>query len=157
MRWWDGGQWTTHVRPAAPPAPPVAAPTPVTFASYARREGDRVAVPAAAVAGGLAPDRCAAHGNEPVEHRRITFLSPAPWWILLLILVSILIALLVALLTRKKVTAPAWPLCAECVAGLRRSRWITVAALLAMGPLVWGATRIGGDAGVWAVLLAVLV
>lgn len=157
MRWWDGGQWTAHVRPAHAPAPPVATEVPDTFATYARREGDRVVVPAAAVAGGLAPDRCVAHGARPVEHRRVTFLSSTPIWVFLIMIASILIALIVALAVRKKVVAPAWPLCEECLATQRRNRWLMIGSLLAWVPLIWVGSRIAGDLGAWLTLAAVLV
>lgn len=84
-----------------------------------------VEIPAWLVASGTGiPPVCSRHGRESSRTVRCRFVSRAPRWALLLILLSIWPYILVALATRKTVQAPYWPLCSEC--DRRRRKWLFV-------------------------------
>jgi hypothetical protein len=95
-----------------------------------------VYLPAGMVTSGWGiPPVCVRHGRPAAAHRKISFVSRSPWWTFLLILLSVLVALLVMLALRKRVTAPSWPVCDECLRQ-RRTRLTTMAGLLVGGPVV---------------------
>src|SRR5262249_37873116 len=70
------------------------------------------------------PDVCARHGEPAAERPGLGIISRPPQWSYILILLGFLIFLIVVLAMRRKVTAPAWPFCAQCVQ--RRKRFLLV-------------------------------
>jgi hypothetical protein len=74
-----------------------------------------VQIPAGLIASGQGlPSICSRHGRESSRDVRCRFVSRAPRWARLLILLSIWPYIIVVLALRKAVHAPYWPLCPEC-------------------------------------------
>jgi hypothetical protein len=80
------------------------------------------------------PGVCVRHGRPASTTKKVTFVSKTPGWTILLIFISLLIALLIALAMQKRVKAPAWPVCPECVS-LRRKRLAVGWGLLVPAPI----------------------
>jgi hypothetical protein len=106
LRYWDGGSWTPHTSPNA-------AHRPIDVADYIRRDGDRAVVVASAVAAGLVPDRCVAHGRTGGA-APMRFTSRTPIWVFLTVFAGLIWPFVIALILRKTVSAQAWPVCSEC-------------------------------------------
>jgi hypothetical protein len=125
------------------------------------RDSGRAFLPAAAVAAGVAPDRCCRHGQRAVVTRRTTFQSRLPWWTYLTILPGLLVFILVATLVRKTVKAPAWPYCRTCMAQRRRDLTAMWGAIALVLPAMMGVGWVGGllstDLGWVGLALMVLV
>jgi hypothetical protein len=107
-----------------------------------------ITIPAGQVTAGQVPQICARHGEQPIEMKRIRFISkPPPWAAFLIVLGGIVYAIVVAA-TRKKIEAPAWPWCAQCKA--QRSRSFTIGLGIAgVGILLFfvAVATIDSDAG----------
>jgi hypothetical protein len=155
VRWWDGTEWTEHVAPGQAPAqlsagqdhgligpghsvgsPGGATPSPVVVVD------GRATVAAGYVVAGWTPEVCVRHGRRPVATRKATFLSPIPLWMYATILAGLLIFVILVSVLRKKVVAPAWPLCDQCLAERRRNltlMWVSIAAFV---PLIWAGSAL---------------
>jgi len=81
------------------------------------------------------PPLCVRDGRPAPAGRRITFVSKTPAWVYVFILLGLGIALLVMLVVRKRIKAPAWPVCADCLR-LRRRRIMACWLLLVGGPVL---------------------
>jgi hypothetical protein len=82
------------------------------------------------------PNVCARHGRQAVKNKKITFVSRAPVWILLLVFVAVLIAIILALALQKRIKAPAWRLCDECIR-VRRTKLTAGWSLAVAAPIAF--------------------
>lgn len=112
-----------------------------------------VTIPAAQVAAGQLPHVCARHGEQPIEMKNIRLISKPPPWAPLLILAGGIVYVIVVSAMRKKVQAPAWPLCAQCKAQRSRNLGIGL-GVVGLGVLLFviGAA-VGSDNGSILLLL----
>lgn len=104
------------------------------------------------------PPLCVRDGRPAVARRRITFVSRTPAWVYLTLLVGWLVTLILLLMLQKRVKAPGWPVCADCMSQ-RRQRLTVMWLLLVGGPVlavvlagVLGSSP-GNDGSVASVLL----
>jgi len=122
IRYWDGVAWTPH-------RSPLTAAAPVGIESYLKRDGDRVVVPASAIAGGLAPAACVPH-QRAGGATAVKFVSKTPPWVYLTLFVGLIWPVIIAAILRKTVAAPAWPVCDRCTSERRRNltwMWLSIA------------------------------
>src|SRR5262245_38039084 len=78
------------------------------------------------------PSVCVRHGARPTREVPVRFYSAPRPWMLPLFLLGVIPFTVVYLALRKTVSANAWPVCDECLAGLRR-----VPGRLQPGPRGW--------------------
>jgi hypothetical protein len=112
-----------------------------------------IAIPSTLVQNGTGiPAVCAKHGEPAAVHKPVRFLSKAPGWSYLLILIGVLPFVIVNMLIRKEVQATAWPFCASCVK-LHNTRLPVGIGLMLLWPLSFVAGSAAGDIGALFVLL----
>jgi hypothetical protein len=86
-------------------------------------------IPAAWVAHGYGvPNMCSRHGEPAIVRRPVTFISAPPPWSYPLFLLGVIPFLVVVAITRRSVTAAAWPFCVRC--RRRRISLITMGSVL---------------------------
>jgi hypothetical protein len=95
-----------------------------------------VLIPANFVSAGWGtPTVCARHGESAVEQRKTQFTSRRSGWLFLM-------GAIVYYATRKTVTAPAWPFCAQCTRE-HSTKTAAGAASFIVGILIWvGSTQL---------------
>ena len=89
------------------------------------------------------PTVCAPHGEAAAEHRRVTFRSPPPGWVIALIVLSPLAVVIGALCLQKRVKATAWPFCAQCGRSSRVRRIVTAGVFAAFAVMIGVTIAIG--------------
>jgi hypothetical protein len=91
------------------------------------------------------PTCCALHGEPATASRRLSIPTPAPAWLLALLIVGVVPFLVANYVVRKRVKAAAWPFCGRC----RRERLIRLCGGLAVfaagAVLAVLASQAGGD------------
>ncbi len=104
------------------------------------------------------PPVCVRDGRPAAAPRRITFVSRTPYWVYLTVFVGVLIMVAVLLITQKRIKAPAWPVCADCLR-VRRQRLTAMWSLLVGAPVLAGlaAAVIGSTPGQEPVIAGVLL
>jgi hypothetical protein len=145
------------------------------------RRGGRTFATRAQIASGYAPAVCVRHQEPPVERVAVTFVGrPSLWLVALLVaalyvpyvahlgmLATFLALALVALagiMTRRALTAPAWPMCDQCLHARRRAT-IGMWAFVALDAAGWVAffllpvetSLVAGDIGGWLLLVLLFV
>jgi hypothetical protein len=74
------------------------------------------------------PACCALHGEPATSTRKLTIQTPAPPWLLALLIVGVVPFLVANYFVRKRITAGAWPFCDRC----RRERLVRLGRGLAV-------------------------